>query len=64
MGKKILDSRVYVDDDYASMSAKDWLKIVKVLGNISHSCSVSEEKEGYPKVFTGDKVHYWCLGGS
>jgi len=57
MGKKILDIKVYVEDDYIYMSAEDWLKIVKVLENISYNWSVTEEKEEDPKVFIGHKVH-------
>jgi len=57
MEGQILDIKVYVDDDYVYMSTKDWLKIVKVLGNISYSWTVSEEKKDDPKVFVADKVH-------
>jgi len=57
MEGQILDIKVYVDDDYVYMSTKDWLKIVKVLGNISYSWTVSEEKKGDPKVFKADKLH-------
>ena len=57
MGKKILDIKVYVEDDYIYMSAEDWLKIVKVLENISYNWSVTEEKEEDPKVFIDHKVH-------
>jgi hypothetical protein len=57
MEGQILDIKVYVDDDYVYMSTKDWLKIVKVLGNISYSWTVNEEKKGDPKVFIADKLH-------
>jgi hypothetical protein len=57
MGKKILDIKVYVEDDHVYMSTHDWMKIVKVLENISYDWSVSEEKEEDPKVFIGHKVH-------
>jgi hypothetical protein len=57
MGKKILDIKVCVEDDHVYMSTDDWMKIVKVLENISYDWSVSEEKEEDPKVFIGHKVH-------
>jgi hypothetical protein len=57
MGKKILDIKVCVEDDHVYMSTDDWMKIVKVLENISYDWSVSEEKEEDPKVFNGHKVH-------
>jgi hypothetical protein len=57
MGKKTLDIRVFMKDDYVYMSAEDWQKIVKVLNNISHSCSISEDEENRPKIFTDDKIH-------
>ena len=57
MAKQLLDVKVYVEDDYVYMSAEDWLKIVKVLRNISYDWSVSEEKEEDPEILIGDKVH-------
>lgn len=57
MGKQTLDIKVYVEDDYVYMSVKDWLKIVKVLDQVSYSSSVTEVKKPGSEGFSGGKVH-------
>ena len=57
MEKQILDIKVYVEDDYVYLSSQDWLKVAKVLSNISYDWSVNEERESYSELMISEKVH-------
>lgn len=57
MEKQILDIIVHVEDDYVYLSTEDWLKVAKVLSNISYDWSVNEERESYSELLISEKVH-------
>jgi len=57
MEKQILDIIVHVEDDYVYISTEDWLKVAKVLSNISYDWSVKEDRESYSELLISEKVH-------
>lgn len=39
------------------MSTEDWLKEMKILCKISYNPNAGKDKEGYPELMIGEKVH-------
>jgi hypothetical protein len=46
-----------VDNDYVKIPTEDWLKIVEVLGNMSHEWDVTEEQMIDYQPFRKENVH-------
>lgn len=57
MKSQILDIKLHVGDDYVYMSTEDWLKVAKILVNISYDWGISEDMESDFNLLISEKIH-------